>query len=793
MGDGTPVSMSRTRRFLAVLCFLLACGPAAAAPGDNPDFDAAPFVPLGCDTADLIHHPATTQPHLDFVGDATFPPAYVARDASYLYFRYRLDGDPQAPDFAAARFKGSSAWTALVQSPGGDAFTYQFQLTLDGDGTDPLRIYANTTALPIEFSPLFNDPSEAPSIFAQPFTALREGINTTPLARARLTPDGPSGGFNGTLDYFLEFAFPVADLVAQGVINSAEQLAEVLVFPATTSVPNRYNRSHLNCRFQPMAPLAMAQSATPTLLPANATTHVAFTIGTRNDGTAPARGIRLTTDEALPAYMTNVQVTVTSSDPGVTATVVTPNPLEVLVPRLPPGATVAVTMAADATPVCADVPFTNVARAEGTNADPASATATVQIEAAGATEVCDGIDNDCDQQVDEGGNALCPDSNLCDGTATCAGTAGCQPGSPPDCSDPNPCTADTCDPAAGCLHTPIPGCCTTPAECDDGNGCTTDTCDANVCVNTSPPGCRPCTTAAECGDANPCTTDVCTASGVCENPARPSCTPCTTAAECNDGDPCTSDTCAGDGTCTASAIPGCQRCTIDGECEDGDACTTDVCTGGVCQRTAVPECCVPAPEACADGADNDCDGARDCDDSDCEGVPACAVAPEVCGNCTDDDGDRLVDYEDPECCPQQQVLGMQRMLVGRTRTGNRLRLEARYAAIPAPLFDPLRQDTTLQISDETGTVFCTTIPMSSWKRPSLHVFRFRGQGQLGGLKDGGFTIERSGGVMFRARGRKAVLRDTNGQAIQVTVRVGNECARSTSTALRQARKGLVFP
>ena len=33
--------------------------------------------------------------------------------------------------------------------------------------------------------------------------------------------------------------------------------------------------------------------------------------------------------------------------------------------------------------------------------------------------------------------------------------------------------------------------------------------------------------------------------------------------------------------------------------------------------------CIPVPEVCDDGIDNDCDGAVDCDDSDCDNDPAC--------------------------------------------------------------------------------------------------------------------------------------------------------------------------
>ncbi|MFC1647918.1 hypothetical protein ACFL1B_00505 [Nanoarchaeota archaeon] len=50
-------------------------------------------------------------------------------------------------------------------------------------------------------------------------------------------------------------------------------------------------------------------------------------------------------------------------------------------------------------------------------------------------EVCDGIDNDCDAEVDEGGDALCADELYCNGDETCQGVAGCAVGTPVECSE----------------------------------------------------------------------------------------------------------------------------------------------------------------------------------------------------------------------------------------------------------------------------------------------------------------------------------------------------------------------
>ncbi|MCD6496862.1 MAG: trypsin-like serine protease [Deltaproteobacteria bacterium] len=52
---------------------------------------------------------------------------------------------------------------------------------------------------------------------------------------------------------------------------------------------------------------------------------------------------------------------------------------------------------------------------------------------------------------------------------------------------------------------------------------------------------------------------------------------------------------------------------------------------------------------CTNGQDDDGDGQTDCDDPDCDGVPACRVPQEACDNGVDDDKDGRIDCADPDC------------------------------------------------------------------------------------------------------------------------------------------------
>ena len=139
---------------LCVVCLfgLLDARPAGAQA--NPDFDAVMWTPLTCDAALLTA--LDPRAEIDLVGDALFPAAYVGRDATYLYLRYRVELTPLSP----RGFVRNSDWTMLVQVPAGNPFQYQYQLSLDGEGDDDVEVWKNDPADDLTFSPIFTDESD---------------------------------------------------------------------------------------------------------------------------------------------------------------------------------------------------------------------------------------------------------------------------------------------------------------------------------------------------------------------------------------------------------------------------------------------------------------------------------------------------------------------------------------------------------------------------------------------------------------------------------------------------------
>jgi hypothetical protein len=116
----------------------------------------------------------------------------------------------------------------------------------------------------------------------------------------------------------------------------------------------------------------------------------------------------------------------------------------------------------------------------------------------------------------------CADGTVCNGAETCQ-TGVCIPGTPLNCDDANACTADTCDPTAGCQHAGVAN----GTSCADGNVCNGgEVCQSGTCTAGTP---------LDCNDANPCTTDTCDMLLGCQHVALPDLTPCNAIGVCVGG------------------------------------------------------------------------------------------------------------------------------------------------------------------------------------------------------------------------------------------------------------------
>lgn len=188
-----------------------------------------------------------------------------------------------------------------------------------------------------------------------------------------------------------------------------------------------------------------------------------------------------------------------------------------------------------------------------------------------SNESCDGFDNDCNGQVDDGD--ICADSEVCDkGTCVpkCGGEFPCEVGKECDkgiCVDPE-CIPVTCMEGSKCIK----GECKDPCmgvSCPKGQACI-----AGNCID-------PCKV-IKCDD-----TQVCSA-GACIDKCQ--CAKCAAQNQCQADGLCLPD------ACVNVMCPEGQYCIADGTC--ADACMGVVCPAG--QLCAKGEC-VPDPNASGSG------------------------------------------------------------------------------------------------------------------------------------------------------------------------------------------------
>ena len=278
------------------------------------------------------------------------------------------------------------------------------------------------------------------------------------------------------------------------------------------------------------------------------------------------------------------------------------------------------------------------------------------------------------------------------GCLSCSPDASATQWTPKICNDENPCTADSCDPVAGCVAQPDDA-----ASCDDGNPCSDDDhCSGGQCVGSCECvqdvdcvgaaveagfceraacvayHCVAVPDAAKdgvgCDDGDLCTAGEVCAQGVCEAGETVTCEPpaggCATAAcdpttgtcvdtfadagaACDDGDPCTDfDACDGAGACggvakdcspfsdacnVASCVAGqcVQTPTVGEPCDDGQVCTPVTACDGSGACTGAWD---PTITGCGCTTDADCDDGLSCTVNTCSNDAECITTVKA-GSC----------------------------------------------------------------------------------------------------------------------------------------------------------------
>ena len=265
-------------------------------------------------------------------------------------------------------------------------------------------------------------------------------------------------------------------------------------------------------------------------------------------------------------------------------------------------------------------------------------------------EICDGIDNNLDGEIDE--NNPCNDNLYCNGLEVCQ-NGNCVAGAVPNCSDGVDCTADYCDEYSDTCGKSIPY----DSRCNDNLYCNgKETCDKSLGCKT---GIQPCNDNVKC-TANLCNenTDSCSYvenNSYCEDNLY--CNgkeTCNKFIDCLPGTspvgniPCVAYTCdeindivwknPNDNYCQDGLFcNGAEWCSVSygcmsgspTNCNDRNTCTFDVCDENI-------NSCVFTPK------DSDNDGyfcAIDCDDSNANSYPG---APEILDG-KDNDCDSLID------------------------------------------------------------------------------------------------------------------------------------------------------
>jgi len=253
-------------------------------------------------------------------------------------------------------------------------------------------------------------------------------------------------------------------------------------------------------------------------------------------------------------------------------------------------------------------------------------------QVAETAETCDGLDNDCNGEIDNG--ELCPTNEVCD-RGRCVAR----------CSE----LANTCDSTEICSDEGfcVDAACAT-VMCPAGERCEDGTCKA-PCSGVVCPGGTVCL-AGRCAD--PCLGVTCEIGRVCDGGVcvpKCDCQVCGIGTECQSDGRCVATGCADVScaagevcaagacvdACTGAVCPSGEKCVAGAcvdACTDVTCATGEKCVAGVCTDSCTGVHCIPG-QSCVPGDDNqgECVAAADCTTTACPN-PGDQCVAGVCTN-----------------------------------------------------------------------------------------------------------------------------------------------------------------
>ncbi len=154
--------------------------------GKDPSFDPRRDAPLARGARDVV-------------GDAKAPALYTASDTEFIYFRMRVDQNPQVDDVFEP-----FGWAVQLDHDV-DRSDYESVAIVDGSSVPQQVWFLRNTRQEHAY-----DPADLPEVTVANYPVLTH-------ARVVVAEEDPKRAFGGDPDYFVDLALPLEDLTAEGV------------------------------------------------------------------------------------------------------------------------------------------------------------------------------------------------------------------------------------------------------------------------------------------------------------------------------------------------------------------------------------------------------------------------------------------------------------------------------------------------------------------------------------------------------------------------------------------------